>query len=280
MWLLHGYGSGAEKAQHTAALQRAVVYHHYSSTYLLIKREISPGTHTEILHLDTITWKSSSVKLKRKEIVGNKIVKLTLELWTIKKRSKQSTKSFLWGNASEVAPLEQRVLRDLCGRNRVSMREVGCTGCILAISPCSSLVTTMLGLQIRQKSPTEGDKLQKLFLPSLPRSAKHLLKHAVHLEAKLELATYSFLPWSWVLLQSLSLEKQPPIFPPCSHVSLLCCTKRVDEWSSSSPQNKHLITDYSYTVAFHQRHWSPAARTDGLGWRSKDLKQMLNFVEA
>lgn len=39
-------------------LQRVVVYHHYSSTYLLIS-----------LHLDSITRKSST--LKRKEIVSN-----------------------------------------------------------------------------------------------------------------------------------------------------------------------------------------------------------------
>lgn len=134
------------------------------------------------------------------------------------------------------------------------MREAGC---ILAISPCGSLVTAVPALQIRQTSPTEGDKLLKLFRPSLPRSAKYLLKRAAHSEAELELPTCSSLPWPWVLLQGLSLEKQPPTFSPCSHVSLLRCTKRVDKWSSPSPQNKHLITDYSYSLAFHQQHWSP-----------------------
>lgn len=58
-----------------------------------------------------------------------------------------------------------------------------------AIFPCSSLVNAVAQIQIRRKSATEGDKLQKLFFPSLPKSAKYLLKCAAHLEAKLEAAT-------------------------------------------------------------------------------------------
>lgn len=89
-------------------------------------------------------------------------------------------------------------------------------------------------LLFRQKSATGGDKLQKLFFPSLPKSAKYLLKCAAHSEAKLELAAappgtrsrQSAAPSSspgCCGRTACPLEKQPPIFLSlCVHVSHYC----------------------------------------------------------
>lgn len=122
------------------------------------------------------------------------------------------------------------------------------------ISPCGSLVTAVAQIQVRQKSATEGDKLQKLFFPSLPKSAKYLLKCAAHLEAKLEavavhsgnsvLAVCFTLPHPRVLQQKGKTALSPGktatyfLFPSCLRVSLPCCTKRAEEWFNSPSQKQ------------------------------------------
>lgn len=123
---------------------------------------------------------------------------------------------------------QQKALHDTC--ETVYRKEAHCTECIHAISPYGSWVTAVSSLLIRQKSITAGDKLQKLFFPSLLKSAKYLLKCAAHSEAKLEvaaapsassrLAICSSLPQPWVLRQGLSPQKNSHLFPSASFFSL------------------------------------------------------------
>jgi len=115
---------------------------------------------------------------------------------------------------------QQRALQDLCGRNRVDVKEARC---ILAISLCGALATAVFGLQIRQESASEGDKLQKLFFPSLPRSAKYLLKRAA----------CSGPSWSWQL-PSRQLRAANLLLPPAA---LGAAARRPIPW-----KNRHLFS--------------------------------------
>lgn len=132
-------------------------------------------------------------------------------------------KSSLWGMGGEAESPKPTESPARHMWNWVYRKEAHCTECIHAISPYGSWVTAVSGLLIRQKSITAGDKLQKLFFPSLLKSAKYLLKCAAHSEAKLEaaaapsgssrLAICSSLPQPWVLQQEgLSPQKNSHLF--------------------------------------------------------------------
>lgn len=153
----------------------------------------------------------------------------------------------MWGSTSTI----NGVLQDFCVGNRVYMKGTHYARYILAMSPCCSSVTAVLGLQIRQKPTTKGDNLQKLFFsPNLPKNDKFFLKCTVHLELKLDLAAS---PLAALIWQSAPTSSSPGcwhkrliswkktttyfIFPSCLCVSLLCFIKRIDEWSILSLQN-------------------------------------------
>lgn len=178
-----------------------------------------------------------------------------------------------WGSTSQV----KEILHDLCGKNRVYMKEPYCSGCVL-FGLCSLVLWSLqcpLSRPDRNLPPKEISS-RSCFFPSLPKSAKYLLKCAAHGEAKLELAAAPPGTGSWQSAAPSSspgccgrtacpLQKQPPIvFSLHVHMFHYCAAApRVDEWSSSSLQNEHHpITYYSYAVACHHWLWNPTAGRD------------------
>lgn len=143
------------------------------------------------------------------------------------------------------------------------MKEPCCSGCTLPISPFGSLVTAVPALQTRQKPATKGEKLQKLFFPSLPKSAKYLLKCAAHSEAKLELAAAPPGTRSWQSAAPSSspgccgrtacpLEKQPPIFFSL-HVHVSHCRAAAPKEQTRGPAHHHRMSIISSPTSCTQR---------------------------